>query len=62
MTLKHSKYITLYAIVLILLQFIYSLILYETELPMIVDKNIDLKTLGLRKRFDILRDLISMIN
>ena len=49
-TLKHSKYITLYAIVLILLQFIYSLVLYETELPMIVDNNIDLKTLGLRNQ------------
>ena len=60
-TLKHSKYITLYAIILILLQFIYSLTLYDTELPKALDNDIDLQTLGLRQRFHLSGDLISRI-
>ena len=46
------KYITLCAIVLILLQFVYSLTLYEDELPITMDGRIDLKTLGLRTSSD----------
>ena len=53
-TLKHAKWITLYAIVLILLQFVYSLTLYsDTELPAKLSnegagKDDTLKTFGLR--------------
>ena len=48
-TLKHSKYITLYAIILILLQFVYSLRLTDEELPVSIKGGNDLKTIGLRK-------------
>ena len=47
-TLCHSKYITLYAIILILLQFVYSLRLTDDELPVKLDGGNDLKTIGLR--------------
>lgn len=48
-TLRHSKYITLYAIILILLQFVYSLRLTDKELPVNLKGGNDLKTIGLRK-------------
>ena len=56
-TLKHAKWITLYAIVLILLQFVYSLNLYSnSELPAKLSNELSneddtLKTFGLRKKF-----------
>jgi piezo-type mechanosensitive ion channel component 1/2 len=56
-TLRHSKYITLYAIVLILLQFVYSLRLTDDELPTKLHDNDKgekasdgLKTIGLRNQ------------